>query len=74
MNHPLSLDSFTLYQSSYSVGSNGKEVSVFSVVLNTGKYLPYIACALTGLGMLLQFLFIPALAFLSRALRKKECV
>jgi len=59
MNHPLSVESFTFYQSSYGRAMDGRETSTLSVVKNTGKYYPYIACILTSLGMLIHFILIP---------------
>ena len=62
MNHPLSVESFTFYQSSYGKGMDGRETTTLSVVKNTGKFLPYIACIITGLGMLIHFMLTPLLA------------
>jgi ResB-like family len=55
MNKPLRLDAFTFYQSSFSSSPGGREVSTFSVVLNYGRLMPYIATGLTVVGMLFHF-------------------
>lgn len=55
MNKPLRLDSFTFYQSSYKVLGDGREVSIFAVVKNYGRTMPYIATFLTAFGMLVHF-------------------
>ena len=52
MNHPLRYDGLTFYQASF-----GKDdtASMFQVVRNPGYFIPYLACILTGLGLLVQF-------------------
>jgi len=52
MNHPLRYGGKTFYQASF-----GKEdtLSVLQVVENPGWLLPYLACALVGLGLLAHF-------------------
>ncbi|MDE2237184.1 MAG: cytochrome c biogenesis protein ResB, partial [Elusimicrobia bacterium] len=52
MNDPLRVDGFTFYQSGYDQGG----VSILQVVDNPAWSLPYLACALVSLGMLLHFL------------------
>lgn len=54
MNHPLRLGDFTLFQSSWKSEPSGAERSVLSVVRNPGSSLPYAACVLIGLGLLLH--------------------
>lgn len=55
MNKPLRLKGYTFYQSSFSSGPGGSEISTFAVVLNYGRLMPYIATGLTVAGMLLHF-------------------
>ncbi|MBN2419794.1 MAG: cytochrome c biogenesis protein ResB [Deltaproteobacteria bacterium] len=56
MNHPLTIQDFTFYQSGYSKDPvTGRESSSLSVVKNAGKYFPYIACILITIGMILHF-------------------
>jgi hypothetical protein len=54
MNKPLRTGGFTFYQSSYIEGE-GREVSVFAVVKNYGRLVPYIATGVTVGGMILHF-------------------
>ena len=72
MNHPLTVDYFTFYQSSYARGMDGREVSTFSVVKNSGKYLPYIACLIVGLGMILQLMLMPFYKSIVKPAKRKE--
>ena len=56
MNHPLTIEDFTIYQSGYSKDPiTGKESSSLSVVQNAGKYYPYAACIVITIGMILHF-------------------
>ena len=55
MNKPLRLGGFTFYQSSFSSGPGGTEISTLSVVRNYGRLMPYIATGATVIGMLLHF-------------------
>ncbi len=58
MNKPLRYKDFTLFQSSYYIDpSDGTEYSVFAVVKNRGKYLPYISSILIFLGLIIHFVF-----------------
>ncbi len=52
MNHPLRYQGYAFYQASFA---HGGAVSVLEVARNPGWTLPYIACALIGLGLLLHF-------------------
>lgn len=52
MNHPLRYRGATFYQASYKPDGSG---TVLQVVRNPGAFLPYLACALVGGGMLLHF-------------------
>ena len=65
MNNPLRFAGETFYQTSYDPGQGGREVTVLSVVNNTGWMIPYVACMLVGIGMLAQF-SITLLRFLRR--------
>jgi len=56
MNHPLHYKGFIFYQSSYAVNAQGKETSVFAVVENRGRLVPYISGGLVFGGMVLHFL------------------
>ncbi|MFH0909302.1 MAG: cytochrome c biogenesis protein ResB [bacterium] len=56
MNKPLRLRGFTFYQSSFSSGPGGREISTLSVVRNYGRLMPYIATGATVTGMLLHFI------------------
>lgn len=52
MNHPLRYDGLTFYQASFA---NNDTMSMFQVVRNPARWIPYIACAITTLGLVLQF-------------------
>lgn len=54
MNHPMRFAGFTFYQASFA---NNDTMSMFQVVRNPGRWVPYIACSIVTLGMLWQFLF-----------------
>ncbi len=56
MNHPLHYQGFVFYQASYSRDAEGEGASVFQVVKNTGRPLPYISGGLIFSGMLIHFL------------------
>ena len=53
MNHPMRLAGYTFYQASFA---NQDTMSMFQVVRNPGRWVPYIACIMISLGMLWQFL------------------
>jgi hypothetical protein len=53
MNNPLRYEGLTFYQSSFG---KGDRLSILQVVRNPGWRLPYLACAIVALGLLLQFL------------------
>jgi len=72
MNHPLSIDDFTFYQSSYGRGMDGRESTTLSVVKNSGKYFPYVACILTSIGMILHFMTIPLATLIKKQIGSKE--
>lgn len=52
MNHPLRLHDETLFQASFLDGDSG---TVLQVVRNPGWTIPYIACALGAIGLLVHF-------------------
>ena len=52
MNHPLRYRGETFYQASFKSGDSG---TILQVVRNPGWLLPYIACTVGALGMLLHF-------------------
>ncbi|MGE9292044.1 MAG: cytochrome c biogenesis protein ResB, partial [Puniceicoccales bacterium] len=53
MNHPLRHGGYTFYQASFG---NNNTTTVLQVVRNPSWLLPYVAVALVGLGMCIQFL------------------
>ncbi len=71
MNNPLRYRNETFYQSGYSKDpATGVETTTLQVVLNRGWMIPYLCCAMVGIGMLAQFL--PAmLGYLEKAQRPK---
>ena len=54
MNHPLRYEGKTFYQAHFD---NNDTTSIFQVVHNPGRLLPYIACALVSTGLLFQFIY-----------------
>jgi ABC-type transport system involved in cytochrome c biogenesis permease subunit len=52
MNQPLRYEGETLYQASFA---NDDRTSILQVVRNPGWLLPYLACAMVGAGLILQF-------------------
>lgn len=67
MNNPLRYRGETFFQSSYDVLPSGKELTSLQVVRNSGWLIPYLACSITALGLLVHFL-----GTLSRFLRRRE--
>jgi len=69
MNNPLRFQGETFYQSSYERLPSGKEWTSIhiQVVRNSGWLIPYVACSITGIGLLAHFLGI-----LTRFLRRRE--
>jgi cytochrome c biogenesis protein ResB len=61
MNNPLRYAGLTFYQS----GFDGSKTTILQVVRNPSWQLPYIACALMTLGLLIQF-SIHLVAFIAR--------
>ncbi|MGE0266837.1 MAG: cytochrome c biogenesis protein ResB [Candidatus Omnitrophota bacterium] len=56
MNHPYRYKSYTFYQASYSVDTNGQMRSTLAVVSNSGRLLPYISSLVTFAGLAIHFL------------------
>jgi cytochrome c biogenesis protein ResB len=52
MNDPLRYRGFTFYQQGFD---NNDTTTILQVVKNPAMLMPYIACALVGLGLLIQF-------------------
>jgi len=52
MNHPLRHQGLTFYQLAFD---NNDTTSILQVVRNPSWLLPYIACSLVGLGLIIQF-------------------
>lgn len=71
MNNPLRYGGFTFYQSNYDAGQNGREVTSLQVVENEGWTIPYIACMITAVGMLFQFVLVLS-RFLGKLSRASE--
>lgn len=63
MNHPLRRGGYTLYQSSFDQSNpSGIETSIFQVVHNQGRLMPYIAIVVITLGLLIHvFMQVPRL-------------
>lgn len=53
MNHPLRYAGLTFYQASFA---DNDTKSMFQVVHNPARWVPYAACAITTVGLLLQFI------------------
>jgi hypothetical protein len=56
MNEPLTRGKYTLFQSSFSQASSGKNISVFSVAYDPGQLLKYTGGIMVCAGCLLMFL------------------
>ena len=67
MNNPLRYRGETFYQSNYTQLPSGQELTGIQVVRNSGWLIPYVACSITGLGMLVHFL-----GTLTRFVRRRE--
>ena len=52
MNNPLRFAGLTFYQASFD---NNDRTTILQVVRNPGRALPYIACILMALGLVIQF-------------------
>ncbi|MCC9657118.1 cytochrome c biogenesis protein [Rhodopirellula halodulae] len=71
MNNPLRYRGETFYQSNYTALPGGKELTGIQVVRNSGWLIPYVACSITGLGMLVHF-WGTLTRFISRRRRENE--
>lgn len=67
MNHPLRLDGRTYYQASFGEGG---QISILQVVQNPAWLIPYIACVIVSIGLLLHF-GMQLVGFLSKKKGKK---
>lgn len=56
MNKPLREANFTFFQSSYYIAPDGTQYSIFAVVKNVGRLLPYISSITIFTGLLIHFL------------------
>ncbi|QEG43243.1 cytochrome c biogenesis protein [Roseimaritima ulvae] len=56
MNNPLRYRGETFYQADHVPVPGGKERTGLQVVQNSGWLIPYLACSITGVGMLFHFL------------------
>lgn len=65
MNHPLRYDGLTFYQASFA---NNDTMSMFQVVRNPARWIPYIATVITSFGLVLQFI----VSLFVHARRKKD--
>ena len=52
MNHPLRYGGYTFYQASFNEQGNA---SMFQIVSNPGRHIPYIALTMVTIGLLFQF-------------------
>jgi ABC-type transport system involved in cytochrome c biogenesis permease subunit len=55
MNNPLRYGGATFYQSNYGMNRAGREYTGLQVVTNTGWRIPYMACMMVVVGMMVQF-------------------
>ncbi len=55
MNRPLRFKNFTFFQSSYQITPSGEEYSIFAVVKNSGRLIPYISSIIIFIGLLIHF-------------------
>ena len=68
MNNPLRFGGDTFYQSGYSRDpQSGVESSTLSVVTNSGRMIPYVACMIVATGLLVHFMIV-----LARFLRRRS--
>jgi len=56
MNNPLRYNNETFYQAGHDTDKSGRTYSVLQVVRNTGWMIPYVSCAMVGIGLVLHFL------------------
>ncbi|MCK6599678.1 MAG: cytochrome c biogenesis protein ResB [Bdellovibrionaceae bacterium] len=53
MNQPLSIDGFTVYQSSYILDENKNPVSIFSVNKDPGRWIKYLGSVILSVGIII---------------------
>ncbi|MGI9518908.1 MAG: cytochrome c biogenesis protein CcsA [Pirellulaceae bacterium] len=59
MNSPLRYNNETFYQAGHDTDKDtGRQYSVLQVVRNTGWMIPYVSCAMVGIGLIFHFLSI----------------
>ncbi|MCK4888769.1 MAG: cytochrome c biogenesis protein ResB [Candidatus Aminicenantes bacterium] len=56
MNKPFRYKDYTFFQSRYQITPAGVEYSIFAVVKNSGRLLPYISSIAVFIGMLIHFI------------------
>jgi len=56
MNKPFRYQGYTFYQASYADLEQGTQLSTFAIALNYGRIIPYVATAMTFLGLAVHFL------------------
>lgn len=56
MNRPFRYQGYTFYQASYADLDHGQHLSTFAIVLNYGRVIPYLATAITFVGLSVHFL------------------
>jgi len=56
MNRPLRFKDFTFFQSSYRITPSGEEYSIFSIVKNSGRLIPYVSSIVVFIGLLIHFI------------------
>ena len=57
MNRPMRLRGYTFYQTSYGTDDFGRDISVFAVVRNPGRLIPYISSLMVFAGLLMHVFF-----------------
>ena len=73
MNHPFRWEDYTFYQASYSRGGDEKvERSIFAVVKNRGRWLPYVSGLMISLGLLVHFGRLLGLKIFRDKLRRRD--
>ena len=56
MNKPFRYKDYTFFQSRYQITPAGVEYSIFAVVKNSGRLLPYVSSIVVFIGMLIHFI------------------
>ncbi len=55
MNQPLDYGGFSFYQSSYNTSASGKQISILTAASDPGRFLKYLGCLMTALGVFVVF-------------------